>query len=95
MAKGLEPLAKTMMTFPLVADIDELAKPYLNEQVPTISEAFQGAKYIIAETISDNAAFRKWIRDYTTRTGKIVTKRKKMRWTNWEPTKTIMSTKNR
>ncbi len=77
MAKGLEPLAKTMMTFPLVADIDELAKPYLNEQVPTISEAFQGAKYIIAETISDNAAFRKWIRDYTTRTGKIVTKKKK------------------
>lgn len=76
-AKGLEPLAKTILTFPMVTNLDDLAKPFLNEQVPTIEDAFTGAKYIIAETISDNAAYRKWIRDYTNRTGKIVTKKKK------------------
>lgn len=76
-AKGLEPLAKTMMTFPKIENLDELAKPYLSDAVPTVKEAFEGAKFIIAETISDNAAYRKWIRDFTSRTGKIVTKKKK------------------
>ncbi len=76
-AKGLEPLAKLMLTFPLNVDLDEMAKPFINEQVPTIEDAYTGAKYIIAETVSDNANYRKWIRDFTLRTGKIVTKKKK------------------
>ena len=76
-AKGLEPLAKLMLTFPLNVDLDEMAKPFINEQVTTIEEAYTGAKYIIAETVSDNANYRKWIRDFTLRTGKIVTKKKK------------------
>ena len=76
-AKGLEPLAKLMLTFPLNVDLDEMAKPFINEQVLTVEEAYTGAKYIIAETVSDNANYRKWIRDFTLRTGKIVTKKKK------------------
>ncbi|MDD3126100.1 MAG: Tex family protein [Candidatus Izemoplasmatales bacterium] len=76
-AKGLEPLAKTIMTFPNIDKIDDLALLYITEAVPTIEAAFTGAKYIIAEMISDNATYRKWIRDYTSRSGKIVTKKKK------------------
>jgi len=76
-AKGLEPLAKLMLTFPMNVDLEEMAKPFINEQVLTIEEAYTGAKYIIAETISDNANYRKWIRDFTLRTAKIVTKKKK------------------
>mgnify|MGYP000891947836 CR=1 FL=1 len=76
-AKGLEPLAKFILTFPLNVDLNEVAKPYLNEQVESIDDAYTGAKYIIAEIVSDNANYRKWIRDLTLRTGKIITKKKK------------------
>ncbi|XFA98456.1 Tex family protein [Candidatus Izemoplasma sp. B36] len=75
--KGLEPLANTILTFPDIDDLDELAKPYITEEVKTIEDAFTGAKYIIAEVISDNANYRKWIRDYTSNNGLIVTKMKK------------------
>jgi uncharacterized protein len=75
--KGLEPLANTILTFPNVSDILELAKPYITEEVPTTDEAFEGAKHIIAEVISDNANYRKWIRDYTNKNGILVTKIKK------------------
>jgi protein Tex len=76
-AKGLEPLAKWMMTFPLHGDLVQAATPFLNEQVASIEEAYTGAKYIIAEQISDNAAYRKWIREFTMRSGKLVAKKKK------------------
>jgi len=76
-AKGLEPLAKTILTFPKIDRLDDLVTPYLNDAVSSVKDAFEGAKYIIAETISDNAAYRKWIRDFSNRTGKIVTKKKK------------------
>jgi len=75
--KGLEPLAKLMLSFPTSGSLADLAQPFLKEDVPTIEEAFQGAKYIIAETVSDNANYRKWIRDYTTRSGKVITAIKK------------------
>ncbi|MBN2540626.1 MAG: RNA-binding transcriptional accessory protein [Bacilli bacterium] len=75
--KGLEPLATTILTYPDIDDLDALAKPFITDEVPTIQEAFDGAKYIIAEMISDNADYRKWIRNYTSKNGKIVTKIKK------------------
>jgi len=75
--KGLEPLALKLLTFPDVEDLDALAKPFISDQVLTIEEAFQGAKYIISEIISDNADYRKWIRNFTYKNGKIVTKKKK------------------
>lgn len=74
---GLEPLAKIIMSFPEKIEFNEVAQKYLNENVKTIEDALQGAKYIIAEWISDNANYRKWIRNNMYHTGIIVSKIKK------------------
>ena len=74
---GLEPLAKTIMSFPNNLDIEKTTSNYLNDKVKSIEEAIQGAKYIIAEWISDNASYRKWIRNNMYYKGKIVSKLKK------------------
>jgi len=74
---GLEPLANQILLFPEVVDLNELAAPFLTEEVKTVEGALQGAIYIIAEMVSDNADYRKWIRDYSYKNGKIVTKIKK------------------
>ena len=73
---GLEPLAKIIMSFPTTFNM-ELVKKYLNENVKTVEDAIQGAEYIIAEWISDNAYYRKWIRSFFNKTGIIVSKVKK------------------
>ena len=74
---GLEPLAKMMMTFPTTGDMNNLCGKFINEQVPTVEKAIEGACYIIAEWISDNAFYRKWIRGYFFRNGVIVSSKKK------------------
>lgn len=74
---GLEPLAKIIMSFPKKIDFNEVAQKYLNENVKTIEEALQGSKYIIAEWISDNASYRKWIRNNMYHKGIIISKIKK------------------
>ena len=74
---GLEPLAKIMMSFPLNGNINDIASKYINDKVKTVDDAIQGAKYIIAEWISDNAYYRKYIRNYMFRNGSIVCKKKK------------------
>ncbi len=74
---GLEGLAKEIMAFPVSGSIENIAKKYLNENVKSIEDAVQGAKYIIAENISDNAKFRKSIRDNTYNYGLIKSKKKK------------------
>ncbi len=74
---GLEPLAKKIMSFPLNGTISELAKSYINDKVKNIDEALTGAKYIIAEWISDNAYIRKNIRRITFNSGVITSKKKK------------------
>lgn len=74
---GLEPLTKIIMSFPIKGDIKSIASNYLNDKVKTVDEAIIGAKYIIAEWISDNASYRKSIRNFTYRNGTIVTKIKK------------------
>ena len=74
---GLEPLAKIMMSFPINGNLESISEKYLNDKVKTVEEAIQGAKYIIAEWISDNAYYRKWLRNYIYRNGIITTKKKK------------------
>ena len=74
---GLEPLAKEIMAFPINGSINDIAKKYVNENVKNIEDAIQGAKYIIAEWISDNAKYRKAIRDNTYNYGTIKSKIKK------------------
>ena len=74
---GLEPLAKEIMAFPFKGNLDEMASKYLNENVPNVEKAIEGAKYIIAENISDDAKIRKSIRDNTYNYGVIKSKIKK------------------
>lgn len=76
-ALGLEPLAKMMMTFPTTGDIDKLCSKFINDKVPSTENAVTGACYIIAEWISDNAFYRKWIRSYFYKNGIITSKLKK------------------
>ena len=74
---GLEPLSKIIMSCPTKGDINTIASKYLNDKVKTVEDAIMGAKYIIAEWISDNAYYRKWIRNYIFKEGVIVSKLKK------------------
>ncbi len=59
---GLEPLAKMIMSFPTTGSLEEMASRFINETIKDTNSAKEGAGYIIAEWISDNAAYRKWIR---------------------------------
>ena len=74
---GLEPLAKMIMSFPVNGDLSSMASKYINDKVKDVDKAIEGAGYIIAEWISDNAYYRKWIRNYTYKNGLIVTRVKK------------------
>ena len=74
---GLEPMAKIIMSFPEKINIEELASRYLNDAVKSTEEAIQGAGYIIAEWISDNASYRKYLRHNIMNYGMIVSKIKK------------------
>ena len=74
---GLEPLAKMMMSFPTTGNLEEMAKKFITKNVETVEKAVEGAKFIIAEWISDNASYRKWIRSFVFRSGILSTKVKK------------------
>ncbi len=70
---GLEPLAKMIMSFPVNGDITSLTKGF---DMPS-EEAITGAKYIISEWISDNAYYRKYIKNEIMYHGSICSKKKK------------------
>lgn len=74
---GLEPLAKMVMSFPTKGDITSLTSKFINDKVKTVEEAVTGASYIIAEYISDNAYYRKWLRNFIFKNGFIISKKKK------------------
>ena len=74
---GLEPLAKMIMSFPTTGSLEEMAKKFINENIKTTDAALEGAGYIIAEWISDNASYRKSIRSYIFNTSNISSKLKK------------------
>ncbi len=66
-----------MMACPDHGSLEPFVQPYLNDKVKTMEEAITGAKYIMAEYISDHAYYRKWIRKHTFLHGTLVSKRKK------------------
>jgi uncharacterized protein len=72
---GLEPLANLILELGDAASSE--AKKYINENILTDEEAIINAKYIIAEKISDNSEYRKWIRSFVYNNGKINSKLKK------------------
>lgn len=74
---GLEPLAKMIMSCPVNGDITSMASKFLNEVITDTKKAVEGSKYIIAEWISDNAAYRKYIRNNMYKFGILETKLKK------------------
>ena len=73
---GLEPLAKIIMSFPIDGDINSICSKFIKPDMDK-DKCIEGAKYIIAEWISDNASYRKWIRSYFYKNGVISSKIKK------------------
>ena len=74
---GLEPLAKMIMSFPLDGNFEKLTAKFINDKVKDMAAALEGAGYIIAEYVSDNAYYRKWIRSFMYKNGVIACKVKK------------------
>ena len=75
-ANGLEPLSKMILEFKN-RDYNIEAKSFITDKVKTVEEAIMGAKYIIAEIVSDNAEYRKYIRENIMKFGIISSKVKK------------------
>lgn len=73
--KGLKPLAELILTGEFKGDIDSMASEFINQEkeVNSNQEALNGAMDIISEIISDEADYRKWIRQFVKREGKIET----------------------
>ncbi|MBS5969112.1 MAG: RNA-binding transcriptional accessory protein Tex [Clostridium perfringens] len=74
--KGLKPLAEIILSGEFNGDILKEANKYINEEkdVKSEEEALQGAMDIISEIISDNADYRKWIRNFVQKDGIIQVK---------------------
>lgn len=72
-SKGLEPLAEYILTLPKDDRIAEIADQYISEEKEVLSreDAIEGAKHIIAEQLSDEPSFRKWIRQETFKKGTL------------------------
>src|SRR5699024_1190831 len=72
--KGLEPLAALIWLQKTGEPLENAARLYISEEkgVATEADAIAGAQDIIAESISDNADYRTWIRRTTMKKGKVV-----------------------
>ncbi|WP_265423170.1 Tex family protein [Bacillus velezensis] len=70
-SKGLEPLADYILSLPKENRLHDVADQYISaeKEVASREEAIEGAKHIIAEQISDDPHFRKWIRQETYKKG--------------------------
>ena len=75
--KGLEPLANYLLLQVNSGDFDDVVSSFISEEkgVKTKEEALQGAKDIIAEMISDEAKYRKFLRNNMMKTFSISTKK--------------------
>lgn len=74
--KGLENLANYILKQEYTQDLDEYAKEFINEEkgVLSVEDAYNGAKDIIAEIVSDEAKYRSEIRKKDYRNGLITSK---------------------
>jgi uncharacterized protein len=74
--KGLEPLAQILWDQTASEPLDTIAAGYVNESpgVASAGEALEGARHIIAEWISENAAFRKAVRGMMMTDGRVVSR---------------------
>ena len=76
--KGLEGLANIILLQMTKKSLEEEAKDFLSEEkeVLTVADAMNGAKDIIAESISDEAAYRTRIREMTEKEGVLTAEAK-------------------
>mgnify|MGYP000074522015 FL=1 len=76
--KGLDGLAQIILAQETIRPLIEEAEQYVSEEkeVKNVKEALQGALDIIAESISDNADYRAYIREATFNEGKIISQAK-------------------
>lgn len=74
-AKGLKPLAESILTGDFEGDVETLAATFITEEngLKDAQEAIQGAKDIIAEMISDSAEVRKDLREMMEKLSEIKT----------------------
>ena len=79
--KGLEPLAEMILKQEIVTGSpEEYAQPFVDPEkdVADAEQALQGARDIVAETVSDDAEIRKIIREMTFKTGLVQSEAKKV-----------------
>ena len=77
--KGLEPLANVISLQMTKEPLEKTAKDYISEEKGVLStaDAIDGAKDILAETVSDNAEYRAYIRKATMDQGMLSLSRKR------------------
>ena len=72
--RGLEPLAELILAQEVTTGtLEEHAAPFLSDDVPTVEEAYAGARDIVAEVVAEDAAVRKMVRHETHRRALLVT----------------------
>ncbi len=67
---GLEPFAKKIMAFPTKGDMNEIFK----SSPVSLEDSLENTRYIISEWISDNAYYRKFVRNYIYNNGELISK---------------------
>ncbi|RLC60221.1 MAG: RNA-binding transcriptional accessory protein, partial [Chloroflexota bacterium] len=72
--RGLEPLAELILAQEVTTGtLEEHAAPFLSDDVPTVEEAYAGARDIVAEVVAEDAAVRKMVRHETYQRALLVT----------------------
>lgn len=75
--KGLEPLATWIIKGEDTHALEDEAAHYITEEVKSVKDAIKGAQDIIAEIVSDEPKYRKYILNQIETQGKLVTEKKK------------------
>ncbi|MGL4392587.1 MAG: Tex-like N-terminal domain-containing protein, partial [Fusobacteriaceae bacterium] len=75
--KGLEPLSVFFMLAKSLEDLNKKAEEFITEEVPTVAEALEGAKLILAEQISETPEYREKIREEMQKFGILTSKETK------------------
>jgi uncharacterized protein len=71
--QGLEPLAELILAQEITeGTLEQFALDYLSEEVPTVEDAYAGARDIVAEVVSEDADLRKRVRERTFDQGRLV-----------------------
>lgn len=71
--RGLEPLAEMLLAQTVTrGSLDALAQPFLSEEVPTVEDAYAGARDIVAEVVAEDAGIRQAVRSKTLRESVLV-----------------------